>query len=589
MASASYRGFGAILKTEDQDDGTIKVFGVASTASRDHADEIVTSEAMKAALPDYSKHPALREQHDSTKAAGRTLDAYVDDDGATQIEAHVVDPVAIAKVKAGVYSGFSIGGTITKRDTADRSIITGIRLVEISLVDSPCNPDATLNMWKADTMSDNNPSGDEVVAKAKEMATAAGRKAFKDFLYKARETLLAERGLPVQADRDAADAAAKAAREDDAAKAAFAEALDAAVSTPEIEVVAAAPVATEVAADTAKAAAADPAAALSEALAKAKAATEEAAAPTADLAADLRKGAAVLRVLVAKAETDLAKGLYTVSRFAEVIDAVVSIQAGCTYEAEYEGDNSPVPAQIAASVAALCVNLRDMVNEETAEILATYAAAGIDIDFDAAEDAADDVIIDLQLAAAAVDLVKADTALMAKAGSRNSKSDAASIQDIHDKAAGLGATCMAANVPENASNDQGTEEDSAKAALIAENDRLAKALADAAPAVEEITKAFGDKLGALTATIGDLTKRLETVESTPAAPKTATGVLRTIAKGEDVSPSTVEAHEASAADVLSVDEFRKHFDSLPEAEKGNILLRVALNNPQIIKPARTAA
>ena len=569
MSGAVYRGFGTILKSEDQDDGTIKVFGVASTGARDSAGEIVHPDAMKAALPDYSKFPALREQHDGTKAAGRVLEAYVDDAGATQIEAHVVDPVAIAKVRAGVYSAFSIGGKVTKRDTDDRSVIKGLRLLEISLVDVPCNPEATLNMWKADTMSDNNPSGDEVVAKAKEMAESAGRKSYKDYLYKAREELLAERGLPTQAEREAAAIeAADGPNADDAAKAAE-------VATPGV-------VETAAADDAAKGEAIDPAAALADALAKAaSAAADTVITAPANPMADLKKSAAAMTILVTKAETDLAKGLYTVARLAQVIDAVADIQQSCAWEAENEGDNSPVPAAIAASVAALCTNLVHMVAEETAEIIAAYAAQGIDIDFDPSDD---DDADDFAFAAAVVDLVKADTDLMEKAGKRNSKADVKVIQESHDNMVQLGAKCHGKN-EEDGTASENAEAEASKAALIAENDRLAKALADAAPAVDEITKAFGDKLGIMSNTIETLTKRLERVESEPAAPKTAAGALRTVTKTMDVSPSTAEAHNASISGI-SPDDFAKAMESLPDKERGELMLRIALAQPQIVKPGR---
>jgi phage head maturation protease len=184
------RLFGTLTKIEDQPDGTLKVFGVASTGARDDAGEIVRPEAMKAALPDYARYPALREMHQPT-AAGRTLEASVDDDGATRIVAHVVDPVAIAKVKSRTYSGFSIGGRVLARDPADASVITKIRLSEISLVDRPANPEAVIDLWKADLAQ---PSNEAVKARAATLAAAAGRpSAWKDYVAKARAALLDER------------------------------------------------------------------------------------------------------------------------------------------------------------------------------------------------------------------------------------------------------------------------------------------------------------------------------------------------------------------------------------------------------------
>ena len=62
-----------IAKTEEQDDGTIKVWGWASTGAVDSDGEIITPDAMKAALPDYMKFGAVREMHQS-KAAGTAIE-----------------------------------------------------------------------------------------------------------------------------------------------------------------------------------------------------------------------------------------------------------------------------------------------------------------------------------------------------------------------------------------------------------------------------------------------------------------------------------------------------------------------------------
>jgi len=184
------RLFGSLTKIEDQPDGTLKVYGVASTGARDDEGEIVRPEAMKAALPDYARYPALREMHQPT-AAGRTLEASVDDEGATRIVAQVVDPVAIAKVRSRTYSGFSIGGRVLARDPADASIITKIKLTEISLVDRPANPEAVIDLWKAAPPA--APGNEAVKARAAELARAAGRPAaWKDFVAKARAALIDE-------------------------------------------------------------------------------------------------------------------------------------------------------------------------------------------------------------------------------------------------------------------------------------------------------------------------------------------------------------------------------------------------------------
>src|SRR6266446_6968029 len=142
------RLYGAIEKVEPQDDGTVRVHGIATSETVDDQDEIVRGAAIRAALPDYMRFPALREMH-QLSAAGTTLEAEVGDDGVTRIVAHVVDPVAVAKVKNKVYRGFSIGGRVTQRDAANSKAITGLVLNEISLVDRPANPAAVFDCWKA--------------------------------------------------------------------------------------------------------------------------------------------------------------------------------------------------------------------------------------------------------------------------------------------------------------------------------------------------------------------------------------------------------------------------------------------------------
>jgi hypothetical protein len=142
------RLYGAIQKVEPQDDGTVRVHGIATSEAVDDQGEIVRAEAMRAAIPDYMRFPALREMH-QLSAAGTTLEAEVCEDGTTRIVAHVVDPVAVAKVKNQVYRGFSIGGRVTQREASNPKSITSLVLNEISLVDRPANPEAIFDCWKA--------------------------------------------------------------------------------------------------------------------------------------------------------------------------------------------------------------------------------------------------------------------------------------------------------------------------------------------------------------------------------------------------------------------------------------------------------
>jgi hypothetical protein len=150
------RLYGAIQKVEPQDDGTVRVYGIATSEALDEQGEIVRADAIRAAIPDYMRFPALREMH-QLSAAGTTLEAEVCEDGTTRIVAHVVDPVAVSKVRNQVYRGFSIGGRVTDREAGNPKAITGLVLNEISLVDRPANPEAIFDCWKAAAASNPSP------------------------------------------------------------------------------------------------------------------------------------------------------------------------------------------------------------------------------------------------------------------------------------------------------------------------------------------------------------------------------------------------------------------------------------------------
>lgn len=161
------RFYADIAKTEAQEDGTIKVWGFASSEATDSDGEVITADAMKAALPDYMRFGAVREMHDAKKAAGTAIEADVQDDGRTWFGAHVVDPVAVKKVESGTYKGFSIGGKVTARDKVNKNTITGLNLIEVSLVDRPANPEAVFECFKAEAPPEDEveTEGGEAVAK----------------------------------------------------------------------------------------------------------------------------------------------------------------------------------------------------------------------------------------------------------------------------------------------------------------------------------------------------------------------------------------------------------------------------------------
>lgn len=633
----NFKLFGSIAKTEEQADGTIKVFGVASSGARDQAGEVVKPDAMKAALPDYSRFPALREMHEP-KAAGRVLEASVDEDGFTNIVAHVVDPVAVQKVKSQVYPAFSIGGKVLERDPDDKSVISALRLVEISLVDSPCNPDAALTMWKADmTDQEFKPAAADVVARAKDLAKAAGHQRFKDHLFEASQELICEhelaKGEVVEPDDPAVaiDGTGAPAGEDVIA---VADDKEAAADVSEEAGVDATPDdadagASDEAQEASKEASAgaeqisDPASALATALAdaleKAKGGidyadpgyqedgkkrypldTEEhirsawgfinhqknADKYTADQLdkikakiiaawkdkidadgppsaekmaplADLSKTATALRAI--KSESPLLeKSLYTVGWLAQALDQIVTIQSCSEFEEDCEGDDSKVPTMLADACRQLGETLVAMAQEEVAEAL--QAIAG-DSDTLSIEYVGDDEPV--LLARQIVDLTKADEALMEKAGARNSKADQERLQAAHDNVAKLGAVCDPANCPDGADK---------AAAIEADNERLAKALAAAAPQVAEL----GETITTLKSELADLRKRFE---DEPLPAKTAGPViLRAVGKGEDSTGAAAPQASFTKA------EFEKMLAELPDEQRALAMIKFARLFPQAIGP-----
>ena len=141
------------------------VSGYASTEALDSQNEVVTRKALEGALPDWLKFGNIREMHQPS-AVGIAVKAHMDDKG-LMLEAHVVDDAAWKKVKKGVYKGFSIGGHVTTRDPANKAMITGLNLTEISLVDRPANPEALFDVWKlADGLASETAATQEVAAKS---------------------------------------------------------------------------------------------------------------------------------------------------------------------------------------------------------------------------------------------------------------------------------------------------------------------------------------------------------------------------------------------------------------------------------------
>lgn len=143
--------FAPFTRSVENDDGTMFVYGKATGSDLDLDLQRCDSEWLKSAMPEWFEIGNIREQHDGKKAAGKAVQHEVLPDG-HYIKAHIVDPVAVLKVKTDVYTGFSIGigqPRVEKSTSAPNGIIKAGKIFEVSLVDRPALPSAVFRMCKA--------------------------------------------------------------------------------------------------------------------------------------------------------------------------------------------------------------------------------------------------------------------------------------------------------------------------------------------------------------------------------------------------------------------------------------------------------
>jgi hypothetical protein len=160
---AEATGFVKFVQLEKVDAKTGQVWGVLSNETPDKSGEIIDYEHSKKHFVQWSETMKkdsggksagnLRAMHGGElAAAGRIIHFEARD--ATKdfyIGAEVVDKGDLEKVEKGVYTGFSVGGGYGPWFRRDGQYLRREgKPVEASLVDSPCNPDATFTLVKAD-------------------------------------------------------------------------------------------------------------------------------------------------------------------------------------------------------------------------------------------------------------------------------------------------------------------------------------------------------------------------------------------------------------------------------------------------------
>ena len=153
--------FMPLTKVVELDDGTVEVWGRAAAEEPDPKKEIMDYAESKPLIKAWSDHAFeasggksrgnLRAMHNPKVAAGlvTSLD-FRDDEKAIDAVAKVVDAEEVKKVRAGVYTGFSIGGNYARKWQDGDYVRYAAQPSELSLADNPMIKSARFTLVKAD-------------------------------------------------------------------------------------------------------------------------------------------------------------------------------------------------------------------------------------------------------------------------------------------------------------------------------------------------------------------------------------------------------------------------------------------------------
>lgn len=141
-----------VTKAERDAAGDLIVYGKATGPDVDLDAQICDPAWLKSAMPAWMTWGNLREMHQPIAAGiGIELAATGDD---WMLKSKVVDDGTAKKIEAGALKGYSVGikdAKVIKDASAPGGRIVGGTIVEVSYVDRPCNPTATLALTKAAT------------------------------------------------------------------------------------------------------------------------------------------------------------------------------------------------------------------------------------------------------------------------------------------------------------------------------------------------------------------------------------------------------------------------------------------------------
>jgi len=142
------------FKSHTEDDGSIKIRGMASTTDFDRAGDSISADAWtKGGLNNFEKNPIILFNHDYNRPIGRATKVKATDGGlelTAKISKAAKDVAEL--VKDGVLGAFSVGFRVKDADyieETDGLRIKDAELFEVSVVSVPCNQTATFSLAKS--------------------------------------------------------------------------------------------------------------------------------------------------------------------------------------------------------------------------------------------------------------------------------------------------------------------------------------------------------------------------------------------------------------------------------------------------------
>jgi len=153
--------FAALTKVVELTDGSVEVWGRAVAEEPDSKKEVLDYEASKPLIKAWSDDifaasggqsvGNLRAMHNPRIAAGKlTQMDFLDHERAIDIVAQVIDAEEVKKTRAGVYTGFSIGGSYARKWRDGEVVRYAAQPSEISLADNPMIKSCRITLVKTD-------------------------------------------------------------------------------------------------------------------------------------------------------------------------------------------------------------------------------------------------------------------------------------------------------------------------------------------------------------------------------------------------------------------------------------------------------